>query len=124
MIDWQARYTELETQLEHMLIRVADVMEHQPGASGVRADLLPSLRQVLIDNRQRPTMITLVADAIDPEYSLYLYAANGDVQKLPYQRNNTFYIEKFKIKVTRVKGFVRQRSTRARMDSKHVNLTA
>lgn len=119
MIDWRKRYEELELQLEHMLIRMAQVLDSESAPPSQSGTDKPSIRGMIFDDKTNPALVTIVADGNDMEYALYLYLLSGEVKKLPYQRNNTFAIPTFANKVGRSRAFVRMRSNKTKKVSMH-----
>lgn len=125
MIDWEERYRELENQIEQMLIKVGATLkaaEEQAERSALN-DPANSIREIIVDNRSKPSLVTVVADGIDMEYSLYLYGESNDPAKYAYQRNNTFSLKAHHGSLKRIKAFARSRSNEERLGVKHLDLT-
>lgn len=125
MIDWELRYRELEHQIEQMLIKVGTTLRD----AEERSDQLSTggstnqVKEILVDNKAKPTLVTVVADGIDMEYALYLYGEMNTPTKYSYQRNNTFSLSPDHGSLKRIKVFVRTRASQDRLGVKNLDLT-
>lgn len=111
MIDWKARYRELEETLELILKKIA--------ADGLESTDNLVIRSVITDEVDGKGEVTIVADGRDLEYAAYYYLKDGNIVKAAYTRSNTFRTPYSKSSFERVKVFVRSRLDKGKVLQKN-----